>query len=407
MPEVADIFRSLAASLPDCLSSDERRVIAAITSCRTEALGGNAFLCDECAHLEVHYNSCRNRHCPKCQSLARLAWVSNRLGEILPVPYFHAVFTIPDNLKRIALFNKQAVYNLLFHSVHKTLTSVAKRDKRLGVGLGGISVLHTWDQKLNFHPHLHCIIPGGGLGPDRTFWRSSAENFFLPVKKLSRVFRGIFLRRLERLFRDGVLRFGGSLSGLKDPRAFTHLLRQACRHDWVVYLKPPFAGPEKVFQYLGKYTHRVGIANQRIVSFSNGAVVFSYLDRKDDNARKLLTLSAQVFANRFLLHFLPRGFVKIRYFGFLANCVRARRLPLCRSLIAHDFTTGADVLPRTYEVTALVEKCGRREYPCPRCGKPMRLRGTILPAARREPDNTLRPVSVPSVSPNARLNESG
>jgi hypothetical protein len=377
MAEVADIFRELTGRL-DFLSGQEQKVIAAITSCRTEVLGGNAFVCDDCAHLEVHYNSCRNRHCPKCQSLARLAWVSDRLQEILPVPYFHAVFTIPDELKQIALYNKKAIYNLLFRSVHKTLSVVAKREENLGVSPGGISVLHTWDQKLNFHPHIHCILPGGGLGPDRTFWKSSSDTFFLSVKKLSRVFRGIFLRRLETLYTSGVLHFGGAISHLKDPRAFRHALRQSCRHDWVVYLKAPFSGPEKVFQYLGKYTHRVGISNQRIVSFSNGAVVFSYLDRKDNNTRKLLTLSAHVFATRFLLHVLPPGFVKIRYFGFLANCVRAQRLPVCKQLIERDFGHGEQILPCTYEVTALADAYRRRDYPCPRCGKPMRLLMTIM-----------------------------
>jgi len=213
MPEIADIFRELEDKL-GFLSSQERRVISDITNCRTETLGGNAFVCDSCGHTDVHYNSCRNRHCPKCQSLARLQWVSSQLQQILSVPYFHAVFTIPDELKPLALYNKKSIYDLLFHSAHKTLLNVAKHDKNLGVSIGGISVLHTWDQKLAFHPHIHCILPGGGLSADKTFWKTSSDTFFLSVKKLSLVFRGIFLRKLEKLYQRGVLKFGGALTQL-------------------------------------------------------------------------------------------------------------------------------------------------------------------------------------------------
>jgi len=388
MPEVADIFLTLEVEDKlDFLSSHERRIISDIINCRTETLGGNAFVCDSCGHTDVHYNSCRNRHCPKCQSLARLQWVSAQLRQILPVPYFHAVFTIPDELKPVALYNKKIIYDLLFYCVHKTLSAVAKRDKNLGVSISGISVLHTWDQKLAFHPHIHCILPGGGLSADKTFWKTSSDTFFLSVKKLSLVFRGIFLRKLEKLYQRGVLKFGGALSGLKNARAFKHLLRQSCLHDWVVYLKAPFAGPEKVFQYLGKYTHRVGISNQRIISFENNTVVFSYEDRKDNNVRKLLTLDAQVFAKRFLLHVLPSGFVKIRYFGFLANCVRNKLLPVCKELIRKNLGFDVDILPHGYEVTALTDKYQRKEYPCPQCGKPMRLSEPVERQAVGSPGN--------------------
>lgn len=278
MGDIADIFRSVQSKL-DTVSSHERKTIRAITNCRTESLGGNAFACQACGHTEVHYNSCRNRHCPKCQNLSRMEWVNSQLQKLMPVPYFHAVFTIPDILKPLALHNKKKIYSALFYAVHKALGEVAKRKENLGATIGGISVLHTWNQQLAFHPHIHCILPGIGIGPDGVIRQAPSVKFFLPVKKLSPVFRGIFLRKLEQLYASGDLKTGGVISNLSDPRVFKYLLARSCAHDWVVYLKAPFGGPEKVFQYLGKYTHRVGMSNQRIVSFENNSVVFSYVDR--------------------------------------------------------------------------------------------------------------------------------
>jgi hypothetical protein len=301
-----------------------------------------------------------------------MQWVGKQLERILPVPYFHAVFTIPDSLKRIALYNKRTVYNLLFRSVHKTLSAVAKRKNNIGLAVGGVSVLHTWNQKLELHPHVHCIIPGAGTDRDGRFRAHKSSTFFLPVKKLSIVFRGIFLKGLAKLFASGELRFAGTISGLADPRAFFHLLKQSTYKKWVVYLKKPFGGPAKVFQYLGKYTHRVGISNRRIVSFENNSVVFSYLDRKDGNARKLLVLDALVFAKRFILHILPHGFVKIRYFGFLANCIRKKLIPLCKESLDRDLGLDSKLIPEEHEIVALTEKYSRKEYACPLCGNPMR-----------------------------------
>jgi hypothetical protein len=372
MADIATIFKELSDKL-GFLSHHEKKVIRDIMQCRTEALGGNVVICDSCGHSDVHYNSCRNRHCPKCQNLARLQWVSAQLQQILPVPYFHAVFTIPEELKLLALYNKKAIYNLLFYSVHKTLMVVAKRKENLGMGIGGISVLHTWNQKLDFHPHIHCILPGVGRLPNGDFKITSSNRFFLSVKKLSVVFRGIFLRNLEKLYSSGDLKTTGKLSNLCNPKAFSYLLRKSCSHKWVVYLKRPFGGPEKVFQYLGKYTHRVGISNQRIVSADNRSVVFSYIDRKDNNTRKLLPLSSLVFAKRFILHILPSRFVKIRYFGFLANCVRKKLAPIVSDSVTKELGIDQEMIPQSFEVAIYTATCLRKEYRCPKCGKPMRL----------------------------------
>jgi len=382
MPDIAAIFKDMADKL-EFLSHHEKKVIQDITQCRTEVLGGNVFICDSCGHFEVHYNSCRNRHCPKCQNLARLQWVTMQLQHILPVPYFHAVFTIPEEIKLPALYNKKAIYNLLFSSVHKTLLAVAKRKENLGMGVGGISVLHTWNQKLDFHPHIHCILPGVGRLPDGNFQINSSDRFFLSVKKLSIVFRGIFVRSLQKLYSSGSLRTTGKISNLSNPKAFSFLLGKSCSHKWVVYLKRPFGGPEKVFQYLGKYTHRVGISNQRIVSADNGSVVFSYIDRKDHNTRKLLTLSSIVFVKRFILHILPSRFVKIRYFGFLANCVRKKLAPLCKDSISKELGIDQEMIPRSFEIAIYTATCLRKEYQCPKCGKPMQLCDSFMKQSER------------------------
>jgi hypothetical protein len=367
MADIADIFRSIKSKL-GYLPSHVQKAIRAIMNCRTESLGGNSFVCKACGHTEIHYNSCRNRHCPKCQNLARMEWVRNQLEKLLPVPYFHAVFTIPDLLAPLALHNKKAIYSALFYSVHKTLLDVANRDKHFGAHIGGISVLHTWNQKLGFHPHIHCILPGIGITSVGSIKQASSHEYFLPVRILSPVFRGIFLHRLEKLYASGALKLEGTISNVADPRAFKYLLSRSCEHDWVVYLKAPFGGPEKVFQYLGTYTHRVGISNQRIVSFENNSVVFSYEDRADHNIRKLLTLDALVFAKRFLLHILPPRFVKIRYFGILSNRVRKNVPRVTREAVAHTFGLDQQLLAQSYELAALTEEYERKEYRCPKCG---------------------------------------
>jgi hypothetical protein len=378
MADIADIFRAVQSKLGS-VSSHVRKTIRAIINCRTESLGGNAFVCQTCGHTEIHYNSCRNRHCPKCQNLARMEWVSDQLQKLLPVPYFHAVFTIPDILAPLALYNKKAIYSALFYSVHKTLFDVAIREENFGAHIGGISVLHTWNQKLGFHPHIHCILPAIGMTSDGVIKQPSSDEYFLPVKILSPVFRGIFLRRLEKLYASGDLKTEGAISKLSDPGAFNYLLTRSCAHDWVVYLEAPFGGPEKVFQYLGKYTHRVGISNQRIVSFENNSVVFSYEDRADHNIRKLMTLDALVFAKRFLLHILPPRFVKIRYFGILSNRVRKNIPKVTREAVANAFGLDRELLPRSYELAALTEEYARKEYRCPKCGTILRLTGIPEP----------------------------
>jgi hypothetical protein len=324
-----------------------------------------------------------------------MAWVSGQLQKLLPVPYFHAVFTIPDILAPLALYNKKAVYSALFFSVHKALSDVAIRKKNFGAHVGGISVLHTWNQKLGFHPHIHCILPGIGITSDRIIKQSPSDKFFLPVEILSTVFRGIFLRRLEKLYASGDLKTEGAVSKLSDPRAFKYLLEKSCLHDWVVHLKAPFGGPEKVFQYLGKYTHRVGISNQRIVSFENNSVVFSYIDRADDNIRKLATLDALVFAKRFMLHILPPRFVKIRYFGLLGNRMRNKIPRITREEVANAFGLDKDLLPQAYELAALTEKYERKEYLCPECGNVLRTTGIPEPNTACRAISSITGIAIP------------
>lgn len=333
--EVADIFRQYGADFRQRypLLPEQRRVMQAIEVCRTSVLGGHLEQCDSCSYQRVAYNSCRNRHCPKCQSLAQRRWVEARLADLLPVPYFHVVFTLPEQLAMIALQNKRVVYNLLFASAAKTLSTIAADPKHLGAELGFLAVLHTWSQTLRHHPHLHCVVPGGGLSLDGTDWVSCRPHFFLPVKVLARLFRRLFLQGLQQAFANGQLRFYGSLTYLDQPAAFTRLLRSLRSCDWWVYAKPPFAGPAQVLAYLGRYTHRVAISNQRLRSCHKGVVTFSWKDYARGNYSALLTLSTDEFMRRFLLHVLPRGFQRLRQFGLLANRHRRLKLQRCRALL--------------------------------------------------------------------------
>src|SRR5215470_15566248 len=305
------------------------KVLQAIARCRTAALGGHLDECPRCGYRAISFNSCRNRHCPKCQTAARERWIAARQRELLPTRYLHVVFTLPSRLAPLVLQNKKVIYDLLFRTSAETLLEVARDPKHLGAEIGFFSVLHTWSQQLNLHPHVHCVVPAGGLSPDHTRWIHARENYFLPKKVLRKVFRGKFVDALQQAFHNGQLNFHTALKLLADPKTFAAWLRTLFRENWVVCLKPPFGGSEYVLHYLGRYTHRVAISNHRLVSFTDGQVTFRWRDSADGNKQKLMTLSLDEFLRRFLLHLLPKGFVRIRHFGFLANRHRVKLLPLC------------------------------------------------------------------------------
>ena len=324
--EVADIVRAQGNHFirTSCrwIHWSHRKVLLAIARCRTAALGGHRDQCPRCGYRTLSF-SCRNRHCPKCQSGARDRWIAARRSELLPVPYIHVVFTIPHHLGRLALVNKKVFYDLLFHATAQTLLEVAADPQHLGAQIGFFAVLHSWGQNLLFHPHLHCLIPAGGLSPDHTRWIHPRYPFFLPVGVLSRVFRGKFVAALHRRFQQRQLIFPGSLRPLQNQNAFRAFLRPLFRQNWIVYAKPPFGGPHHVLGYLARYTHRVAITNHRLVAFDGEQVTFRWKDYAQGNHKRMMTLAAPEFLRRFLLHVLPRGFVRIRSFGFLANRHRA------------------------------------------------------------------------------------
>jgi len=331
--EVADLIRSTGTAFLErnrqWLRWKHVKVLLAIARCRTAALGGHLDQCTRCGHRAISYNSCRNRHCPKCQTAARDRWIAARQKELLPTHYVHVVFTLPAQLAPMALQNKKLIYGLLLRASAETLLEVARDPKHLGAEIGFFGVLHTWSQKLTLHPHVHCVIPAGGLSPNHTHWVKSQNRFFLPIRVRSRVFRGKFVAGLRQALQNGSLNFCGNLAPLAHPKTFAAWLRLLFRKDWVVYAKRPFGGPEYVLQYLGRYTHRVAISNHRLVSFTDGKVTFRWRDSAHNNEQKLMTLPIDEFLRRFLLHLLPKGFVRIRNFGFLANRRRAVLLPLC------------------------------------------------------------------------------
>ena len=335
--EVADIFRQYGEAYRQAnssrLSLDLIRVMNAIAVCRTAALGGHVHGCSECGEHQVAYNSCRNRHCPKCQSSAKARWLEARIDELLPVEYFHVVFTVPDEIAQIGLQNRRLIYNLLFQATAKTLRTIAADPKHLGAKIGFMAVLHSWGQSLGFHPHLHCVVPGGGFDSSSKRWIACRPGFLLPVRVLSRYFRRSFLEALERAYRQEKLRLDGPLADLRDPEHFCQWVRPISKAEWVVYAKPPFGGPEKVLDYLGRYTHRVAIANHRIVEVGDGKVAFRWRDYRQRSRQRIMTLDAEEFIRRFLLHVLPNGFRRIRYFGFLANRFRAEKIKQARELL--------------------------------------------------------------------------
>jgi hypothetical protein len=372
MLEVADIFRRHGAAYRDAqagsLSRGQRRVMTAVEACRTAVLGGHVEQCEDCGETRVAYNSCRNRHCPKCQGLARAQWLADRQAELLPVPYFHLVFTMPAAIAAVALQNKAIVYDILFKAASETVRTIAADPKHLGAETGMIAVLHTWGQNLFHHPHIHCIVPGGGLAPDG-HWAACRPGFFLSVRVLSRLYRRLFLERLDAAFAAGELGFFGDLAGLAAPAAFAAYLRPLRRIEWVVYAKRPFGGPQQVLDYLGRYTHRVAIANSRLIELANGQVRFRWKDYRHHDKPKVMTLDAGEFIRRFLLHVLPDGFRRIRHFGFLANGHRTSKLATIRRLLAAPAPDPL-VAPVDYrERYALLT--GRSLDICPCCGGQM------------------------------------
>jgi hypothetical protein len=365
--EVADIVRTAGQRFIDknrsWLTGLHRKVLFAIECCRTAALGGHKDRCARCGYKAISYNSCRNRHCPKCQTNTREKWLAARQGELLAVPYVHVVFTLPHELSPLAFHNKKLLYGLLFRASAATLLEVAADPEHLGAEIGFLSVLHTWGQNLLHHPHVHCVIPAGGLSPDHQRWVRPRYAFFLPVKVLSRVFRGKFVDGLKQMFRDGELCLPGPLKPLAREKVFRSFLRSLHRQDWVVYAKPPFGGPYHVLQYLARYTHRVAISNHRIVNFADGKVTFRWKDYAHGHKKRLMKLSMEEFLRRFLLHWLPRGFVRIRFFGFLANRRRANLLPLCRQLLAMSVPESQPLAETSVTKPAA--------WLCPHCGGPM------------------------------------
>jgi hypothetical protein len=349
--EVADVFRQHEQEFlrlwGHTLNAPQRRAFRDISACRTDALGAHIEQCDHCAHQTIAYNSCRNRHCPKCQSTARDKWLAARSAELLPVPYCHLIFTLPQELSTLALQNQRLFYGILFRAVSETLLTIAADPRRLGAHIGFLAVLHTWNQKLLHHPHLHCLIPSGGLSLDRSRWVRCRQRFFLPVKVLRKLFRGKFLAFLAAAFRQKKLQLIGALAHLKKPAAFDRFLRQLRSKNWVVYAKRPFGGPEHVIKYLARYTHRVAISNGRLIEMRDGHVTFRWRDSADANQQKIMTLDAVKFIRRYLLHILPSRFVKIRHFGLLANRNRREALALCRSLLPPPADWPPDALTDT------------------------------------------------------------
>lgn len=379
--EVADIVRAHGAEFRQAhagsLSARQKRVLRSIELCRTAALGGHMERCDQCGHERNAYNSCADRHCPKCQSLGRAKWLEKRQAELLPCEYFHVVFTLPEPLAKLSLQNKRQMYNLLFRATAETLQTIAADPKHLGAQIGFFCILHTWGQTLTAHPHLHCVVPGGGISLDGRRWIACRPGFFLPVKVLSRRFRKLYLRYLEQAYAAGKLQFHGDLEQLADAQNFARYLAPLAEMEWVVYAKPPFGGPERVLDYLGRYTHRIAISNNRLIELKDGKVTFAYKDYKHEQRQKVMTLAADEFLRRFLMHVLPDGFQRIRHYGLLGNRHRAENLARCRELlgvVAPTTETQRDYRERYRQLT------GQDPLRCPQCQVGEMLRIAVLPA---------------------------
>ena len=371
---MADIFRCYGPAYrqqhAESLGGGQRRVMSAIELCRTAALGGHLEQCDQCAHQRISYNSCRNRHCPKCQSLARAQWLEDRQAELLnAVEYFHVVFTVPEPIATIAYQNKKVLYEILFHASAQTLRTIAADPKHLGAEIGFFTILHTWGQKLLHHPHVHCVVPGGGISPDGEHWIACRPGFFLPVRVLSRLFRRLFLKQLEQAFKAGDLHFYSQLEPLKNAQAFAAYLAPTRQAEWVVYAKPPFGGAARVLDYLGRYTHRVAISNNRLLNMNQGKVTFLWKDYKKAATQNTLTLAADEFIRRFLLHTLPDGFKHIRSYGFLANRCRKDKITTCRLLLSEPIPAMEQSGEREDYRDRYQRLTGISLRDCPICGK--------------------------------------
>ena len=333
--EVAEVFRSCQndylASHP--VSAQQHRVLQDMIACRTAALGGHLRRCEQCGHEEISYNSCRNRHCPKCQAKRQADWLEARSADLLEVPYFHIVFTLPNQLSPLALQNKRRFYSMLFRAASETLLTLARDKKHLGAKIGFLAILHTWGQNLLHHPHLHCVVPAGGLSPDERCWIRSRKDFFLPVRVLSRLFQKKFLAFLRQAYRENRFVFEGQCQHLATAGGWSDFLQQLQQTEWVVYSKPPFGSPQQVLKYLARYTHRVAISNHRLISLADGKIVFHYQNYRRNHRQCTMTLQIVEFTRRFLLHVLPKRFVRIRHYGFLANRCRREKLALCRQLL--------------------------------------------------------------------------
>ncbi len=365
--EVADIFRGHGPAWRRAnaghVSLGQIKVMSAIERCRTAALGGHVARCEKCDHTHIAYNSCRNRHCPKCQGAAAKQWLAEREAELLPVPYFHVVFTLPAPIADIAYQNKAVIYDILFKATAETLVTIAADPKHLGARIGLTAVLHTWGSALTHHPHVHCIVPGGGLSPDGERWISCRPGFFLPVRVLSRLFRRLFLEKLAAAHEAGRLHFFGDHSPLADRGAFAAYLAPLRKIEWVVYSKPPFGGPQAVLAYLSRYTHRVAIANSRLLSLDDAGVTFKWKDyrAKRRQRHKVMTLASDEFIRRFLIHVLPGGFHRIRHYGLLANGGRAENIARARELLAVSPTQSEPADANADDPLML-------SRPCPCCG---------------------------------------
>ena len=369
-PTVAEVIRSVLDEFLEAygseLTPEQRRTLKDLTSCRTAALGGHVLGCPECGHQQIAYNSCGNRHCPTCQATASARWLEARAAELLPVPYFHVVFTLPDALDPIALANPRIVYDLLLRSAAETVLELAADPQHLGAKPGMLALLHTWGQTLAFHPHVHCVVTGGGLSLNETGWIACPDRYFLPVPILSRVFRGKFLAGLRTAFSDGRLHFRTGLHVQAATAEFEHLVSSSVQTDWVVYVKPPIGGPEVVLKYLARYTHRVAISNARLLDFAGGMVRFRYKDYARGNRQRVMTLPALEFVRRLLLHVLPTGFVRIRHYGILSNRHRHQKLALCHQLLGSDPATGQE-LPETIPLPVNLLSVTPTRV-CPVCG---------------------------------------
>ena len=391
--ELADIFRQYGAQYRarHKLPLKQLRVMRAIEVCRTAVLGGHVEKCDQCDHIRIAYNSCRNRHCPKCQNRERAKWLADRKAELLPVEYFHVVFTVPEEIARIAFYNPEVVYGILVRTAAETLLTSARDPQHLGAEIGFFAVLHTWGQNLLHHPHVHCVVPGGGLSPDHERWIACRPGFFLPVKVLSRLFRRLFLDALEDAFYQGKLLFPGEIESFQDAFSFAERLMAEEGREWVVYAKPPFGGAQRALEYLGRYTHRVALSNERLLAVRNNEVTFQWKDYRHKHKQKsrAMTLEADEFIRRFLIHALPAGFQRIRHYGLLANRHRKEDLALCRTLLSHPAT---ELLPGPVQCLLLLQALTLRPpVRCPKCRKGIMIRLGFLPVylwPARPPDTS-------------------